>query len=201
MPFFISTLILSISASLLQIYGYWVYFARIRQKRIKPNAASWSIWAFGAVLESVSYVFVTGDWVKNLLPIACALSAVSLFLYCFKYGHFEKISRLDWILVVSDLVIIVIWWLTQSSVFANILLVITAFVSFIPIIQTTWINPRAENAPPWFFWTGAYLLLTILVLFRWEKWEDIVYPLTFAVLHVLIGILALDHGLFMKIRS
>ncbi|HLP43913.1 MAG TPA: hypothetical protein VK145_01385 [Candidatus Nanoarchaeia archaeon] len=195
MSFFISALVLSVAASLLQILGYWIYFVKIREKRVRPNTASWSIWAFGAVLESVSYVFVTGDWVKNLLPVACALCAVLLFLYCVRYGHFEKLSQLDRILVMVDLVIILIWWLSKSPIYANILLVITAVVSFLPIIRSTWINPRNENASPWFFWTSAYCLLTILVMLRWEKWEDLVYPVTFAILHALIGIFALDSRL------
>ena len=192
MIFFIPTLVLSVVASLSQVLGYWIYFLKIREKKIKPNTASWSIWAFSAVLESVSYIFVTGDWVKNLLPIACALSAISLFLYCFKYGHFERLSGLDRSLVVADLFIILVWFLTQSPIYANILLVITAVVSFVPIIRTTWINPKGENATPWFVWTVAYCLLTVLVVVRWEKWEDLVYPLTFAVLHGIIGIFALD---------
>lgn len=183
---------LGIFAGLLQIAGYFDYFKKIGIGRIKPNAASWSIWAFGAVLESASYVFVTGDWVKNILPIACAVCAVSLFLICLKRGHFEKVTRFEWILVIADCIAIFVWWWFESAVYANLLLVLTAIVSFIPIIMHVWKDPKAEHARPWFLWTYAYATLALVVVFRWEKWEDFVYPGIFLILHLIVAVLALD---------
>ena len=183
---------LGVTAGLLQLIGYFYYVKKINIGRVKPNTASWSIWAFGAVLESTSYIFATGDWVKNILPIACALSAVFIFLYCLRYGHFNWPTRFEWSLVVLDCIAILIWWYYSSAVYANLYLVLTAVISFIPIIWHVWKDPMVEDALPWFVWTGAYSVLAVVVLLRWEKWEDLVYPAVFAVLHVIIAVLALD---------
>lgn len=192
MSFPVFSITLGVIAGLLQVVGYFFYVKKINIGRVRPNTASWSIWAFGAVLESTSYIFATGDWVKNILPIACALSAVFIFLYCLYYGHFSKITRFEWFLVVLDCIAIFIWWYYSSAVYANLYLVLTAVISFIPIIWHVWKDTMAEDALPWFVWTGAYTLLAVVVFLRWEKWEDLVYPAVFALLHLIIGVLALD---------
>jgi len=191
---------LGVMAGLVQIFGYLLYIKKINIGRVKPNTASWSIWAFGAVLESSSYIFVTGDWVKNLLPIACAVSAILIFLYCLRNGHFVKPTRFEWSLVFLDCMAIFIWWWYSSAVYANLFLVFIAVVSFIPIIVHAWRDPMVEDATPWFIWTFAYTLLAIVVVVRWEKWEDLVYPLVFIVLHVIVAILALDRRVAGKLK-
>ena len=197
----IFSIALGVLASLLQISGYFDYFKKIGLGRIKPNAASWSIWAFGAVLESSSYVFVTGDWVKNLLPIACALCAVALFLICLKRGHFEPITRFEWALIVADCIAIFVWWWFESATYANFLLILTAIISFVPIIFHAWKDPTVEHAQPWFLWTIAYAVLGVVVSLRWEKWEDLVYPGIFFILHLIVAILALDSRGQKKVQS
>lgn len=186
------TIALGIFAGLLQIAGYVSYFKKIGIGRVKPNAASWGIWAFGAVLESSSYVFATGDWVKNILPIACSASAVVLFFICLYRGHFEKLTKFEWFISTLDCFAILIWWHYESAVYANLFLVLTAVISFVPIIAGVWKDPMVEDSYPWFLWTIAYSVLALVVILRWEKWEDIVYPGIFIILHVAVAVLALD---------
>lgn len=192
MSFPVFTVSLGIFAGLLQVIGYLFYVKKINVGRVRPNTASWSIWAFGAVLESSSYVFVTGDWVKNILPIACAVSAVAIFLYCLRKGHFKRPTNFEWSLVLLDSVAIFIWWWYSSAVYANLFLVITAVISFVPILAHVWHDPMAEDSNPWFVWTSAYAVLALVVILRWEKWEDLVYPLVFVILHIFVAVLALD---------
>jgi len=183
---------LGIVAGIVQVSGYIFYTKKINVGRIRPNTASWSIWAFGAVLESTSYVYVTGDWVKNVLPIACAVSAIFMFLYCLRYGYFGRPSYLEWFLVYLDCFAIFLWWWYDSAIYANLFLVLTAVISFIPIIIHVWKDQMAEDSLPWFTWTTAYALLGLVVILRWEKWEDLVYPAVFLILHLVVAVLALD---------
>jgi len=183
---------LGVAAGVIHIVAYADYIRRIINERISPNAASWSIWAFGAFLESVSYIFVSGDWVKDILPIVCALCAIALFIICIIRGHFEKLSKLEWFLVISDCIVLIIWFITNSALIANILFVLTCLISFIPIFIHVYKDPRVEHALPWFMWSGAYLLMTLTVLTRWQKWEDLLYPLVFLILHLGVAILAIN---------
>lgn len=186
---------LGILSSIVHLIAYFSYYRKINVGRVKPNATSWSVWALGSVLESASYVGVTGDWVKNLLPICCAISAVILFFYCLHKGHFSKLRKFEGYLLVFDCVALLVWWWYQSAFYANILFVAIAIISFIPIIWGVWVNPMVEDSLPWYLWTCAYFLLVLVILFRWNKWEDLVYPLMFLLLHLTVAILAIDRRL------
>jgi hypothetical protein len=183
---------LGILAGLLQLVAYGIYGWHVLHDRIKPTAASWGIWALGAMLETVTYVFVTGDWVKNILPVVCALSAVTLFAFCVASSKFSGLSRWEWVLTVLDTMALFVWWFFQSAAYGNFLLVFTAVLSFVPLFLKTWSDPATENALPWALWSLAYLLMTITVLLRWEKAEDLVYPLTFLALHLFTAVAAVD---------
>lgn len=183
---------LAIASGLLQIGGYLVYGREVFSGKIRPNTASWGIWAFGAVLESASYIALTGDLLKNILPITCAISVVIFFIICLKRGYFEPLDRFEKIIVIADLITITIWWLSQSAFYANVLAILTAFISFIPIIRHAWKNPNDESAFPWFIWTAAYTTQASVVLLRWTKWEDMLYPALFMVLHFTVAILAIN---------
>lgn len=185
-------LIVSVLSGLTQLAGYAIYSKHVLFGKIRPNAASWSIWAFGAILESASYIFLTGDILKNVVPIICALCSILFFIFCLFRGHLRGITRLETYIVMIDIFITLIWIATKSPLYANILFVVTAVISFIPIIMHVYKNPSYENALPWSVWTAAYALQTIVVFGRFEKVEDFIYPAVFFVLHIIISILALD---------
>lgn len=181
---------IAISSGLLHLVGYSLYAKGIFSGNIKPNAASWSIWAFSAVLEGLSYIYVTNDVYKNILPIICTISSIALVVACFFRGSFKPLTSFEKKIVALDIIIMVIWYLTESSFIANLLLVITAVISFVPIIKDTRDDPYSEDATPWFVWSLAYTFQLIVVVGRWQKWEDLLYPLVFLVLHLLVAFYA-----------
>lgn len=183
-------IISGILAGIFQLIGYFLYSKDVFKGQIKPNTASWSIWTVGSVLESYSYIALTGDWVKNILPIVCSLSVIAFFFICIKRGHFEKISPFEWIIVIGDTIAIFVWWLYQSAFYANTLLIVTAIASFLPIIRHTYLHPKEETPGPWIYWTIAYFLLGVTSLLRFEKVEDLLYPISFLILHAIVAILA-----------
>jgi hypothetical protein len=190
--FYYGGIAFGVAAGLFQLYAYWLYARKISRGRIKPNTASWSIWAFSAVLESVNYIAVTQDWVKSLLPTACALSAILLFIYCLHRGHFKPLSRFDWSIVILDNIAILVWWFYQSAEYANLLLILSGVVSFVPIIREAYRDPKSEDATAWYWWSLAYFCLVLTVLLRFEEWIDIAYPLSFLALHFIVALLASD---------
>lgn len=183
---------LAITSGLLQLGGYLIYGRKVFNGEIRPNTASWGIWAFGAVLESASYIALTGDLLKNILPITCAISVIIFFVICLRKGKFQRLDRFEKFIVAADIITITIWWLTQSAFYANALAILTAFISFIPIIRHAWKKPNDESALPWFVWTLAYTAQAGVVLLDWTSWEEMLYPGLFMALHFLVAILAID---------
>lgn len=186
-------IILAVLSGVLQFGGYWFYVHKVLEKNILPNTASWSIWAVGALLEASSYFFATeGDWLKNILPIVCSISAIIIFVICLFRGKFKRPDRFDLSIIVFDFFTIILWISTSSAVYANLFLVFTAVISFIPILRHVWRNPWAENATPWWLWTIAYAFLGIVVVLDYKKWEDLAYPITYFVLHIIVAVFATD---------
>jgi hypothetical protein len=193
-------LTLGILAGLLQLAGYALYARETVLGHIKPNTASWGLWALGAVLESGSYAIATQDIAKNILPVLCALSAIAFFFIALRRGHFEKIDCFDWIIIGLDIVAVAIWVSTRSAIYANIYIVTTAVFSFVPIFRHAWRDPKHENATPWIIWTLAYSLLTAVVLIDFISWTELVFPATYVLLCTIIGCLAWDRRIPGKMR-
>lgn len=194
------SLITSILAGILQLAGYLVYNKKVLSGKIIPNTASWFIWAMGGVLTTVSYIFVSGDWVKDILPVICSLSVIFIFIFCLVKGHFKKIDSFEWVVIVLDISITIYWYVSKEPFITNVLYILSAFPSFIPIIRYVWKNPLSENATPWMLWSVAYFLMTITVIIRYEKWQDLFYPVVLFFLHIIVAILASDYMAKRKIN-
>jgi hypothetical protein len=181
-------IIVGIISGVLQIAGYTVYNLKVKSGRIDPNASSWAIWTFGSILNLVSYAQIAQDWVKEILPACCAASCVVTFLLALKWGKFSKPPKSDWMILLLDIVIIAVWY-TLSATEANLLYQVSTIFSFIPLIRGL-MNGDKEDPIPWGIWTVAYALLTVAVCMRWEKWQDVVYPLNCLILHFIVQYLA-----------
>ena len=89
-----------------------------------------------------------------------------------------------------DVLSMIIGFITMSALVANISCQVGTVASFIPILRATAKDPTREKPLPWIIWSAAYGLDVILVITRWEKWGDVVYPATCLVLHILMVTIA-----------
>jgi uncharacterized protein len=179
---------LGIIIAITQLVGYYAYFVSIKNG-VKPNTTSWTIWTFGNILELTSYMYLTGDWVKNLLPVACGLASILLYVHCLRAGKFRALKKEDYLLILADIVATGLWIWSSSPLVGNLAYQISTIISFIPIIREIYDEDENETPLPWLIWTVSYFLSIILVILRWEKWGDIVYPVLYFVLHGLTWIL------------
>ncbi len=187
------SVIISVFAGILQLFGYLVYNRKILSGEIVPNAGSWLIWALGGVATTVSYIFVSDDWVKDILPVVCASSGIVIFIFCLAKGRFERIDLVDWMIISFDIAITIYWYLSKETLVANMLYMASEVTSFIPIFRYVWKNPLSEEATPWILWSVAYFLMGITVLMRYEKWEDLFYPVVLFILSMGVAVLSSDY--------
>lgn len=180
----------SVVATLIQIYGYYLYNRGAHSGEITPSAASWLLWGVGSFITAWSYAILADDLVKNLLPLVCAIVAFLTFVLIFVRKGFGKPSTFDVIVCIVDFGVIGFWLATRSAEYTNVVAQADATLSFVPIIRSTWKNPSSENAKPWFVWCVAYTLLGITVLLRYEKWWDLMYPVVYFILHAIVGLIA-----------
>ena len=164
-------------AGLVQLAGYWLYNQKLARKHISPNATSWALWGGGGVIEYALYGDLVHDWVKEFLPLMCAVAVFATFLHMLFRGSCRRPDGRDVILFSMDVGVVVFWVFTQDPLMSNMLLGADIVVSHFPIFRSTWKEPRSENGGPWATWTVAYTLLTLVVCMRWERWGDLIYPL------------------------
>lgn len=74
MPELSIALILSLVVFTLHLAGYTVYAVHTLRESIRPNAASWSMWLFGGLIEYLTYDAIDSEsWFSATLPLACVI--------------------------------------------------------------------------------------------------------------------------------
>ena len=179
-------LTLGVLAGLVQLAGYWQYNKAMSHAGHKPNAASWFMWGIGGVTELVVYSSLVKDRSKEILPAVCAVVVIITFVRIWWRDRTLNMDCHDWIVVGFDALVVVFWFVTKNPFAANALLGIDMFLSFIPIIGSTYRNPASEHPHPWATWTIAYSLLTLVVILQWENSWELIYPVLYVVLHGVI---------------
>jgi hypothetical protein len=202
--------VLGIIAAILQACGYLSYY-KVTEK---PNAASWSIWFYGNILMLLSYIsFTQMTWVESL-PILCAILNVAIVILFLKQKKFAMPDKTEWVFVGIDILITIIWLLltyvpsvtsfyyevcgtrVTCDLFIHILLLVSAFVSFVPIWRQTLRNANDEHQLPWLFWSIAYALWFLAEIYHRKIDSSIdiwslAYPAVYFVLHAVMTIIIL----------
>jgi hypothetical protein len=176
------TEILATLVALTLLAGYVVYYKSVKDG-VRPNTTLWTLWTFGSLLELASYMGVTGDWAKNVLPFVCSLACITLYIYFLSHGKFQKLTFGNILIIFADLMAMILWYVTESALVANLAMQVSTVISFIPMYIEVFDDEENEKQLPWIIWSVTYALDIILVITRWEKWGDLAYPLTNFVLH------------------
>ena len=186
------TLRLGIAAGVLQLVAFGIYNKQIFQGTSVPNTATWTLWVFLTVLNASSYAAMTADLAKYILPVASALATIGTFGYSLFAGKFKRMDFWDWLVLAIGAMAGVVWWWYQSATYANLIVVAAVAVSFIPLYRGVWKNPAIEKSLPWYIWTTAYALVTLVVVLRWKgQYEDLVYPVSMFFVHLAVGLMTL----------
>jgi hypothetical protein len=178
-----TSIIFGISAGAVQLVGYVVYNWRASGK---INTGSWSMWALAGLLDFASYFALTkGDWVVNILPAVCGVAALGTFIYALLKGRHDWPDRLDQTLIGVDIGITAVWYYSNEVV-ANLLYQLTNIFSFTPMYRGLLAGREVEKLAPWLIWTAAYILLTVSATLRLDRWEELVYPISHAITHLIV---------------
>ncbi len=139
---------------------------------------------------------MSGDWIKTLLPAISSLMCILTFLVVLCKGELRKISIFDFVAVCAGVVAAFMWW-HKSATHGNMWAQVCVFIGFVPTYLGVWKNPKNEKPLPWFIWSLAYAVGTVVVLLRLNnQYFDIVYYANCVVLHLLVVPLALRKDKF-----
>ena len=181
-----TSFVISVVAGVAQLIGYFLYNRAIFSKDIVPNSSSWFLWSVGSSIATVSYCTISEDWVKNILPLTCSVACVGTFIFSLCTGNFSRPDKWDILVIILDVLVVIFWMTTEMENVANLLLQIDIALSFWPMIRETYHHPENERKAPWIVWDFAYLFMLIVVLMRYEKWWDLLYPINLFFLCLLV---------------
>lgn len=170
------TLIFGVLAALLHSIAYVLYNIQTKTGQSKPNIATWSIWAFLATLNALSYHKMSGDLVVSLQFFASSVACILTFFLTLVTGRFSRLRPKEWIILALGLFATLIWWLFRSAEGANMIVLVAFVVSFLPTFEGTLRDPSKETSRPWMLWTLAFTVTTINTILRWKGQFVVLLP-------------------------
>lgn len=209
-------LLLGIVSGLLQLLGYVLY---LNDDSIEPNPVSWFMFAYGTALLTVMEWDKNATFAELILPTVCSVLGIYVSFRCWQKSR--KLNPKEWwprdwwpedLLekwsFISDIIITIGYvgaWLLATyaliteeyrvmAVFAFLFLSnLSTIPSFYPILRSTYLYPHKESYAPWLIWAAAYAILGLVTYFTHGELVHILmmYPVISAVMHALVGLLAL----------
>lgn len=184
---------LSISAALLQGLAFIVYLRQVRFGSSVPNPASWTVWAFLATLNALTFWKASGDALATMQFFTGGVMCIAVFVYSLYAGKFAKLDTQAKVVLGIGLVACLVWWVLQDASYANIIVAFGFAVSSYPTIRGVWQNPQNEKSLPWFMWTVAFTLTLANVVTRWKgQYISLIMPIECIVIHGVVTFLVLE---------
>ncbi|WP_157999629.1 SET domain-containing protein [Allomesorhizobium alhagi] len=205
-------MVFGILSGVLQVAGYLYYANKARKRELEPNSTSWIMWGYGTSLLLVIELDSGATAAMLILPTACALSSIAVGFICWQHNTLrwpkETWERTS---LYTDLMLTAMyagtWVLLGTSLLSDtqkeaadiailVLVNLSTFVTFIPMLINTWREPRNENPWPWTVWTAAYLALGLTTVSSPEwKWYLLMYPVECMLLHAAVAWISRRHVL------
>jgi hypothetical protein len=184
------TLTCGITAALLHGVAYLLYNVQAKLGKSSPNAASWSVWAFLATLNALSYFSMNGDVVTSLQFFTGSIACIVTFIYVLAIGKFSGLKAKEWGLCALGFLAVLVWWKYRSATSASIIILIAFLISSWPTLEGVLRNPLKETPRPWTIWTIAFLLTTINVGLRGGRPIAFLAPVLLLLAHGSIAVLS-----------
>lgn len=193
--------VIGMSAAFLQIIAYVFYIRTFLKASIRPNAATWFMFAYGTALLVFLEAINGAPWPILALPATCATMSIVVAMLCLRRDATDSIDQFEKYVFCAD-ILLTICYLLVSLGFGRSVTISTAFLiagnvttltAFIPIIRSTWLNPARETPLPWVIWASAYFMLFVATVWSGQGSNPalLIYPTISVLLHASIAVLAL----------
>jgi hypothetical protein len=201
-----AALAIGLGAGLLQALAYLIYFRQVLRADIAPNGMSWAMWSYGTLVFFVIEADMGAPVSLLILPGVCALCSLGIATHAFLRAAYLPPARGDWAILWIDMGIIggyvgLLYGIhggTEPSPDYPVGLVfilmagISSVTSSLPILRSTWSEPRHEQPLAWFVWAAAYGAMMATALIEGLSWHHQLYPFLSLVVHLAIGFFALS---------
>lgn len=187
-------LALGIVAAVLHGLGYYLYSRHTKLGQSTPNIASWSIWAFLATINALTYRVMSGDPAATLQFFMGSIGCMLTFLFALAMGKFSWPKRWEhWAMFILGIVATVVYYRFRNATSANMIVLVAFVISFIPTLEGVIRDPFVEVPRSWVIWTVAYMITTMNVTLN-PDWRlvSLLMPVVMVVAHGAVAVLSTD---------
>lgn len=185
------SLVLGVVAALLHGTAYAIYNRQAKLGQSQPNPVSWSVWAFLAILNALTFKGMS-DWVLALQFVAGSVACFLTFIYVLFIGKFAWPRRgaKEWKIFGIGIIAAIVWFVFRSAEWANMVVLLGFVISFKPTYDGVKADPNRETAFPWVIWTVAFAVTIINLIIRDKELVAFITPVVLLVSHCSIAVLS-----------
>ncbi len=141
--------IFGVLGGLCSVVAIGFYVRSILNQETKPNRVSWVIWNVTNIILLASY-FSVGARPTIFVPIIYVVNGLIVLILSFRYG-ISAWSRLDRVTLLVAGSSLLVWFLTQNSFLALLMVLTMDAIGYLPTIKKILVDPLSESQIAWFF--------------------------------------------------
>lgn len=173
--------------------GFITYNIQARKNLSVPNPASWSVWAFLAVANALSFTSMTSFSI-GLQYVVGAVGCSYTFFNNWRKYEFGKLTQNDKLAAKVSFVTGLVYLIFRSATWANMVNMTAFVISCIPTFEGVRKDPTKERSLPWILWILACEATAINTLVEVLMNKEVtafamVTPMVLLVFHVVILLL------------
>lgn len=182
-------IILGTVAGLVHITAYILYNKGILRGKTTPNNTTWTLWVFLALSNGSSYIKMSHDLIKSIVPIVGTAFRFITFGFIIGKGKWRKLDKIEIFILIIGIVAGIAWYTLKSATYANLILQLAYTVSVIPTYRSIW-RKNTEQFLPWFLWGCGHSLGVATVFARWNgQYQDLAFSGIGAAIHFIAAFL------------
>ena len=186
------TNILPIIAAFFHLCAYIIYNILVATKKdVKPNAASWSIWAIMAIVNAFSYGMMLDNWIAGLQFFIGSVASFLTFTLILFQKRFGWPSTFEFVILGICVTAVIVGLFLKSATATNMITLVAFAISTYPIIRGVFNDPSIEISLPWAIWTCAFIITLINIILLGKDWKAYLIPCVGLVAHALVGLLVI----------
>ena len=169
--------LLTIAASSIAIVAYVIYYFNVKKSGIIPNRLAWIICSVSVSLETITYCFVSDDYIKSIYFIVSSICCILITIKIWKSAKWEGSSRAQKYSFVFYSLAISLWPLFQLPFIAHLLLLIVIPITFYPIYKSAFENFKTEKSLAWLLWSVSDLIVIISICINMKTVQELPYAI------------------------
>lgn len=177
--------------TLLYLLSFYDFNRNMLKGRSLPNPATWSLWAYLAVMNAATYLVMTGSVIASIQTFGGAAANLTTFYLAWKFGKFRSLKKEELGLLASGIVAGMMWSFSRSATVGNVIIVSCFLTSILPTIKDVYRKLKREHPRPWIGWGISYAFQVVALIFLRAVPGAYVLPIVAGISQLTVGLLAL----------